>query len=118
MLDFTQIKTLAAYQANREAIDAFLARKSTDAAYQANQETIGRLVDLKDYEFISESLKMTKWYHRDGGGAWAYCSRAFWYQWRRDRIQIDKRILQVEKRNGRYALYTYREGLVNLLLSE
>ena len=117
-MDFTQIRTLSAYKANREAVDAFLSRKSTAEAYQADQETIGRLVDLKDYEFITESLEMTAWYPREGGGAWAYCTPAFWRMWRYDRIQVDKRVLQVEKRGGRYALYTYREELVDLLLSD
>ena len=117
-VDLSQITTLEEYEENQEAVDAFLSRKSTAEEYEANRETIGRLVTLKDYKFIRETLEMTNWYPRDGGGAWAYCSKALWRQWRRDRIQIEKRVLQFDKRNGRYILYTYQDDLVHLLLSD
>ncbi len=116
-VDLTQI-TLENFEANKDAIEAFLSQKSTPEAYEARKETVERLVALKDYQFIIETLEMTNWYPREGGGAWAYCSKALWRQWRADRIQIEKRVLQFDKRNGRYVLYTYQEELVDLLLSD
>lgn len=116
-MDFAQIRTLEEYEANKAAVDARLLRRSSPAEYEANRETIQRLCALQDCHFIFETLKMRKWYSRDGGGAWAYCSQAFWEQWRRDRVQMSRRVLQVDKRRGRYVLYAYSDVLVALLLS-
>ncbi len=115
-IDFSQITTLEAYYANQEAVDARLAMKSTNEDYEANKVTIFTLSALKDCNFIFETLKMKKWYSLEGEGAYAYCTPAFWKVWRRDRIQIDSRALQVDKRNGRYILFTYHKRLVDLLI--
>lgn len=96
-VNLTQITTIEALKANRDAVEAFLSRKSTAEEYAANREMIGRLVALKDYQFVIETLEMTRWYPREGGGAWAYCSKALWRQWRRDRIQINDPLTQLKQ---------------------
>ena len=105
-VDLTQIRTLAEYETHVAAIDAFLLKPMSPAEYKKHNATITQLVALKDYQFILKTLRMTDWQAREGGGARCYCSQAFFRQWRRDRIQIDKCILQVERANGRYAAYT------------
>ena len=114
-MDFTQIRTLDAYYANQDAVDARLARKSTRAEYEADKDTIQMLCALKDCDFIFESLKMTEWHAFEWGGVWAYCTPEFWQWWRVDRIQINN-IGQVNKRNGRYILYTYSPTLAAVLI--
>ena len=117
-VDLTQIRTLAEYETHVAAIDAFLLKPMSPAEYEKHNATITQLVALKDYRFILKTLRMTDWQPREGGGARCEVSPSFWVQWRRDRIQIDRMCVQVEKINGKYALYTYREELVELLVSE
>lgn len=117
-MDFEQIRTLNDYIENKEAVDARLQRKSTTAEYEAESDLIGRLVAIKNCHFIFERLEMRTW-RSIGDGAWSYCTQAFWRQWRRDRVQITSRVLEVSKHtNGRYILRTFTPDLVALLLSK
>ena len=117
-VDFTQITTLDAYHANQAAVDARLAEKATREDYEANKHTIATLLALKDCDFIFQELRMTEWHSLEGGGAFAYCTPAFWKWWRYDRIQI-KSVGQVDKHeNGRYILFTYDPTLTNVLLNK
>ena len=98
-----------------------LQKKSTRAEYEANEAAITAAVAAQDAEFIRQVLRMTNWteFHRDGRGVIAECkpTQAMWKLWRRDRIQIDKRALQVTKRDGDWVVECYSNELSELLIS-
>ena len=100
-----------------------LQKKITKAEYEANREAIAAAVAAKDAAFIRQKLGMTNWteFHRDGLGLIAECrfpTQAMWKLWRRDRIQIDKRALQIIKRDGDWIVQCYSNELSELLISD
>ena len=76
----------------------------------------------EDAAFIRQELGMTHWtaFHRDTLGLMAECraTQAMWKVWRRDRIQIDKRSLQIIKRDGDWIVQCYSNALSELLISD
>ena len=99
-----------------------LQKKSTRAEYEANEAAITAAVAAQDAAFIRQALRMTNWtvFHRDGHGVIAECkpTQAMWKLWRRDRIQIDKRSLQIIKRDGDWVVECYSNALSELLVSD
>ena len=99
-----------------------LQKKMTNAEYEANKAAITAAVAAQNAEFIHQELRMTNWteFHRDGLGLIAECkpTQAMWKLWRRDRIQIDKRSLQIIKRDGDWVVQCYSNALSELLVSD
>ena len=100
-----------------------LQKKITRAEYEANKEAITAAVAAEDAAFIRQVLRMTNWtaFHRDGRGVIAECrfpTQAMWKLWRRDRIQIDKRALQIIKRDGDWIVQCYSNELSELLIND
>lgn len=98
-----------------------LDQKITSAEYEANKAAITAAVAAEDAVFIRQVLAMTNWtvFHRDELGIIAECkpTQALWKLWRRDRIQIDKRALQITKRNGDWMVECYSNTLSELLIN-
>ena len=98
-----------------------LGQKITQAEYEANKAAIADAVAAEDAEFIRQALRMTHWTvsHRDELGLIAECkpTQAMWQLWRRDRIQIDKRALQITKRDGGWIVQCYSNELSELLIN-
>lgn len=98
-----------------------LQKKITQAEYEANKAAITAAVAAQDAEFIRQELRMTNWtvFHRDELGIIAECkpTQAMWQLWRRDRIQIDKRALQITKRDGGWIVQCYDNELSELLIN-
>ena len=98
-----------------------LNQKITTAEYEANREAIIAAVAAENAAFIRQELGMTDWteFHRDALGIIAECkpTQALWDLWREDRIQIDKRSLQITKRNGGWMVECYSNELSKLLLN-
>lgn len=99
-----------------------LAQKITQAEYEANREAIAAAVAAEDAVFIRQALRMTNWtvFHRDALSIIAECepTQAMWKLWRRDRIQIDKRALQIIKRDGDWIVQCYSNELSELLIND
>ncbi|RKU21054.1 hypothetical protein C6499_22810 [Candidatus Poribacteria bacterium] len=101
-----------------------LQKKTTRAEYEANKEAIAAAVAAQDAAFIRQELGMTNWtaFHRDGRGIIAECkfpTQAMWKLWRRDRIQIDKRSLQITKdESGNWIVHCYDNELSELLIND
>lgn len=99
-----------------------LQKKITQAEYEANREAIAAAVAAEDAVFIRQALRMTNWtvFHRDELSIIAECkpTQAMWKLWRRDRIQIDKRALQITKRDGGWIVQCYSNELSELLIND
>ena len=100
-----------------------LGRKITRAEYEANKAAITAAVAAQDAEFIRNALGMTNWtaFHRDGLGLIAECkpTEAMWKLWRKDRIQITKRSLQLDRdKNGDWIVRCYDNELSELLIND
>jgi len=99
-----------------------LKKKITRAEYEANREAIDAAVAAEDAAFIRQALRMTHWtvFHRDALGLIAECkpTQAMWQLWRKDRIQIDKRALQITKRDGDWIVQCYDNELSELLIND
>lgn len=98
-----------------------LNQKLTAEEYEANREAIVAAVTAKDAAFIRNELGMTDWveYYRHRQGVVAECrpSRAFWKLWRKDRIQLTKRLLKPTRGDGRgWMVECHDWGLSELLI--
>lgn len=98
-----------------------LEKKITEAEYETNKAAITAAVAAKDAKFVRQELKMTDWteYYRTEIGIVAHCepTRAFWEQWRRDRIQITKRLLQPTRDSNGWRVECYARELSELLIN-
>lgn len=99
-----------------------LQKKITQAEYEANKEAITAVVAAKDAAFIRQELQMTDWteYYRTEIGIVVHCepTQAFWDQWRRDRIQITKRLLQPTRDSNGWMVECYDRELSDLLIND
>ena len=95
--------------------------KITTAEFEANREEIQAAVVTKDVEFIRNDLNMKHWRSHTANDrvlAIATPTPAFWKQWRRDQIQISKRLLQPTKsQNGSWIVICQKAELAAALLS-
>ena len=97
-----------------------LGQKITTAEYEANKDAIGDAVAVADAKFIREELKMLRWkpHHRDALGmiAEARPTKELWDLWHFDRIQIDKRSLEITKLAGKWIVRCYNPKTAKLLV--
>ena len=99
-----------------------LEKKITQAEYEANEAAITAAIAAKDAAFIRQELGMTDWteyYRTEKMGIVAHCepTKAFWNQWRRDRIQITKRLLQPTRDSNGWMVECYDCELSELLIN-
>lgn len=99
-----------------------LKKKITSAEYEANREAIIAAVAAQNAAFIRQELGMTHWtvFHRDALGIIAECkpTQALWDLWREDRIQIDRRSLEITKRDGDWMVECHSNALSELLIND